>query len=173
MCLCKQARYLQDHGVPQIPLTWERGMQLYQFYLPDELPEFDSYRVTSISADVECLLRRTAALVPPHYKPGDIFSICILFFKKENHIRKYMLFVPVGRFTGAATWLVLVKHSSNGVLLALNVKPYFLSLIYVNNIAFMQIFRMEEVLVPFIVLPEMLYKVPSLPEVNWDHKNVT
>lgn len=84
MHLCKQARYLQDHGVPQIPLTWEQGMQLYQFYLPDELPEFDSYRVSSISADVECLLRRIAALVPPHYKPGDTFSICTLFFKKRE-----------------------------------------------------------------------------------------
>lgn len=148
-------------------------MQLYQFYLPDELPEFDSYRVTSISADVECLLRRIAALVPPHYKPGDTFSIFTLFFKKENHVRKYMLFVTVSRFTVAATWLVLVKHSGNGALLALNVKPYFLSLIFVTNIVFVQIFHMEEVLVPFIVLPEMLYKVPSLPEVNWDHKNVT
>ena len=89
-------------------------MQLYQFYLPDELPEFDSYRVTSISADVECLLRRIAALVPPHYKPGDTFSICTLFFKKENRVRKYMLFLTVSRFTVAATWLVLVKHRSNG-----------------------------------------------------------
>jgi len=78
-------------------------MQLYQFYLPDELPEFDSYRVTSISADVECLLRRIAALVPPHYKPGDTFSICALFFKKETYVRKYMLFVTVSRFTVAAT----------------------------------------------------------------------
>lgn len=133
-------------------------MQLYQFYLPDELPEFDCYRVTSISADVECLLRRTAALVPPHYKPGDTFSICTLFFKKDNHVRKYILFVTVSRFTVVATWLVLAKHSNNGVLLALNIKPYFLSLIFVANIAFMQIFHTEEVLVPFIVAPEMLYK---------------
>jgi calcineurin-binding protein cabin-1 len=59
-------------------------MQLYQFYLPDELPEFDSYRVTSISADVECLLKRVAALVPSHYKPGDIFSICIFSSKKRT-----------------------------------------------------------------------------------------
>jgi hypothetical protein len=63
-------------------------MQLYQFYLPDELPEFDSYRVTSISADVECLLRRIAALVPPHYKPGDTFSILYFVFKKEKPCKK-------------------------------------------------------------------------------------
>jgi len=56
-----------------------------------------------------------------------------------------MLFVTVSRFTVAATWLVLVKHSSNVVLSAVNVKPYFLSLIFVTNIAFMQIFHMEEV----------------------------
>jgi len=141
-------------------------MQLYQFYLPDELPEFDSYRVTSISADVECLLRRIAALVPPHYKPGDTFSICTLFFKKQNHVRKYMLFVTVSSSTISAIWLVLVKHSSNIMLLALNIKPHFLFIIFVTSIAFMQVFHMEEVLVP-------LYKGPSLPVVNWDHKNAT
>jgi len=37
----------------------------------------------------------------------------------------------------------------------------------------MQIFHMEEVLVPFIVAPEMLYKGPSLPVVNWDCKSAT
>jgi hypothetical protein len=84
-----------------------------------------------------------------------------------------MLFVTVNRFTVAATWLVLVKRGSNAVLSALNVKPYFLSLIFVINIAFMQILHMEEVLIPFIVAPEMLYKGPSLPVVNWDHKNAT
>jgi hypothetical protein len=102
-------------------------MQLYQFYLPDELPEFDSYRVTSISADVECLLKRIAALVPPHYKPGDIFSICTLFFRKENYLRKCLLFVIVTQCTVSATSLVLVKHSRNVMLLRVILQPYFLS----------------------------------------------
>jgi hypothetical protein len=59
-------------------------MQLYQFYLPDDLPEFDSYRVTSITADVECLLKRVAALVPSQYSPGDIVSTDTVLFKKNT-----------------------------------------------------------------------------------------
>lgn len=98
----KQARYLQDHGVPQIPLTWARGMQLYQFYLPDELPEFDSYRVTSITSDVECLLKRIAALVPSQYSPGTnavhILIECmtvtlepLTYYITLKHLRNVML----------------------------------------------------------------------------------
>lgn len=68
-------------------------MQLYQFYLPDELPEFDSYRVTSITADVECLLKRIASLIPPHYNPGDIFTITLIFKKKNNFVGQYLLSV--------------------------------------------------------------------------------
>lgn len=66
-----------------------------------------------------------------------------------------------------------MKHSSNVMLLAFTIKPYFLSLIFVTNIAFMQVFYLEEALVPFIVAPEMLYEVPLLPVVNCDHKNAT
>jgi hypothetical protein len=68
-------------------------MQLYQFYLPDELPEFDSYRVTSITADVECLLKRIAALIPPHYNPGIIFSITLILKNEGNLVGQYILFV--------------------------------------------------------------------------------
>jgi hypothetical protein len=63
-------------------------MQLYQFYLPDELPEFDSYRVTSITADVECLLKRIAALIPANYNPGNVFIITLIF-KKESELVRY------------------------------------------------------------------------------------
>ncbi|XP_069674696.1 calcineurin-binding protein cabin-1-like isoform X2 [Periplaneta americana] len=74
-----KARYLQDHGVPQISLTWERGMQLYQFYQPDELPEFDSYRVASITADVESLFKRIAGLIPDHCNPAHLVEKVVAY----------------------------------------------------------------------------------------------
>lgn len=65
-------------------------MQLYQFYLPDELPEFDSYRVISITADVECLLKRIAALVPSHCNPGDMFNMTLIFIREGNLVGKHI-----------------------------------------------------------------------------------
>nr|CAD7397394.1 unnamed protein product [Timema cristinae] len=69
-----QARYLQDHGVPPIPLLWEQAMQLFQFYHPEVLPEFDSNQIPSISSDVEVLFRRIIALVPEQCSPVPLVS---------------------------------------------------------------------------------------------------
>lgn len=65
----KVSRHLADHNVNPLPLSWERAHQLYEFYCPDRLPEFDSYRSISISADLEQLLQRISALVPPECDP--------------------------------------------------------------------------------------------------------
>lgn len=53
-----------DHNVNPIPLTWERSFQLYHYYAPESLPEFNSYKSQSISADLEQLFRRIIDLVP-------------------------------------------------------------------------------------------------------------
>lgn len=58
------SRHLIDHNVNPIPLSWERSFQLYQYYAPDSLPEFNSYKSQSISADLEQLFRRIIDLVP-------------------------------------------------------------------------------------------------------------
>lgn len=60
-----KGRYLQDHSVPQITLTFDRAQQLLEFYRPDELPEFDSFRLGSITADAESLFKKILTLVPP------------------------------------------------------------------------------------------------------------
>ncbi|XP_072399616.1 uncharacterized protein [Diabrotica undecimpunctata] len=61
----KVSRHLADHNVDPLPLTWERACQLFEFYGPDHLPEFNSYKNASISADLEQLFKRIIALVPP------------------------------------------------------------------------------------------------------------
>jgi calcineurin-binding protein cabin-1 len=65
-----RAKHLADHGVNGVELTWERAVDLYNFVAPKELPEFDSYRVPSISADLEALFKRIITLAPPEYDPA-------------------------------------------------------------------------------------------------------
>ncbi|RZC42711.1 calcineurin-binding protein cabin-1, partial [Asbolus verrucosus] len=65
----KISRHLADHNVDPLPLTWERAFQLYDFYGPDCLPEFNSYKNASISSDLEQLLQRIIALVPSTMDP--------------------------------------------------------------------------------------------------------
>uniref|UniRef100_A0AAR5P9I3 Calcineurin-binding protein cabin-1 MEF2-binding domain-containing protein n=1 Tax=Dendroctonus ponderosae TaxID=77166 RepID=A0AAR5P9I3_DENPD len=66
----KISRHLVDHNVNPIPLTWQRSFQLYQYYAPDSLPEFNSYKSQSISADLEQLFKRIIGLIP---------NICALY----------------------------------------------------------------------------------------------
>jgi hypothetical protein len=37
-------RHIEEHDAKNIELTWERGIQLFNIYRPDHLPEFDSYK---------------------------------------------------------------------------------------------------------------------------------
>ncbi|XP_063910388.1 calcineurin-binding protein cabin-1-like isoform X2 [Zophobas morio] len=70
----KISRHLADHNVDPLSLTWERAFQLYDFYGPDCLPEFNSYKNASISSDLEQLLQRIIALVPPAMDPQPHMS---------------------------------------------------------------------------------------------------
>uniref|UniRef100_A0AAG5CSA0 Uncharacterized protein n=1 Tax=Anopheles atroparvus TaxID=41427 RepID=A0AAG5CSA0_ANOAO len=57
-------RHIQDHNAAQVTLTWERAIQLFDLYRPDNLPEFNSYKLESISTDMEALLQRIIPLIP-------------------------------------------------------------------------------------------------------------
>lgn len=65
-----KARYLTEHNVTSIPLTWKRGIQLFDLFRPDETPSYDSLRVNLISSETEVLFRRIAALIPDENDPG-------------------------------------------------------------------------------------------------------
>ena len=39
-----RARHIEEHDSAQALLTWERAIQLFDTYRPDNLPEFDSYK---------------------------------------------------------------------------------------------------------------------------------
>ncbi|GFW50405.1 calcineurin-binding protein cabin-1 [Trichonephila clavipes] len=64
-----RAKHLQEHSARQIPLTWEKACLIFQYFKPNVLPEFDSYRTSTVSAELESLLKRISALVPPEQDP--------------------------------------------------------------------------------------------------------
>ncbi|KAL3275832.1 hypothetical protein HHI36_020575 [Cryptolaemus montrouzieri] len=66
----KISRHLADHNVDPLPLSWEKSFQLYEFYAPEVLPEFNSFKNASITADLEQLLLRITALVIPECDPN-------------------------------------------------------------------------------------------------------
>lgn len=64
-----KAKHLQEHNAQMITLTWERSLLLFEYFKPSVLPEFDSYRTNTVSAELENLLRRILSLVPAEEDP--------------------------------------------------------------------------------------------------------
>uniref|UniRef100_A0A3P8WKI3 Calcineurin binding protein 1 n=1 Tax=Cynoglossus semilaevis TaxID=244447 RepID=A0A3P8WKI3_CYNSE len=59
-----KARYLEDHSSPQVELQWTDALFMFQYFKPKSLPEFDSYKTSTVSAEVANLLRRFAGIAP-------------------------------------------------------------------------------------------------------------
>lgn len=60
-------RHIQDHDATPVQLTWEKAIQLFDIFRPDVLPEFNSYKIDSISADMEALLQHILSVLPETY----------------------------------------------------------------------------------------------------------
>ncbi|XP_041854436.1 calcineurin-binding protein cabin-1 isoform X2 [Melanotaenia boesemani] len=59
-----KARYLEDHSSPQVELLWSDTVFMFQYFKPKSLPEFDSYKTSTVSAELANLLRRFAGIAP-------------------------------------------------------------------------------------------------------------
>lgn len=57
-------RHIEEHDAKNIDLTWERAIQLFNLYKPETLPEFDSFKLSSISSEMEQLLQKILSLIP-------------------------------------------------------------------------------------------------------------
>uniref|UniRef100_A0A3B3UC71 Calcineurin-binding protein cabin-1 n=1 Tax=Poecilia latipinna TaxID=48699 RepID=A0A3B3UC71_9TELE len=64
-----KARYLEDHSSPQVELQWNDALFMFQYFKPKSLPEFDSYKTSTVSAELANLLRRFASIAPPSETP--------------------------------------------------------------------------------------------------------
>ncbi|XP_069562778.1 calcineurin-binding protein cabin-1 isoform X2 [Brachyistius frenatus] len=64
-----KARYLEDHTSPQVELLWSDALFMFQYFKPKSLPEFDSYKTSTVSAELANLLRRFAGIAPTSDTP--------------------------------------------------------------------------------------------------------
>ena len=51
-----RARHLQDHNATQIEIDWTTAVELFEYYKPNSMPEFDSYKQDAVSGDVSLKL---------------------------------------------------------------------------------------------------------------------
>uniref|UniRef100_A0A8C7TUB7 Calcineurin-binding protein cabin-1 n=1 Tax=Oncorhynchus mykiss TaxID=8022 RepID=A0A8C7TUB7_ONCMY len=59
-----KARYLEEHSAQQVELLWSNALFMFQYFKPKTLPEFDSYKTSTVSADLANLLKRISGIVP-------------------------------------------------------------------------------------------------------------
>ncbi|XP_066465750.1 calcineurin-binding protein cabin-1 isoform X2 [Tiliqua scincoides] len=64
-----KARYLEEHSTQQVDLMWEDALFMFEYFKPKTLPEFDSYKTSTVSADLANLLKKMATIVPRTGKP--------------------------------------------------------------------------------------------------------
>lgn len=48
----------------QVELRWSDALFMFQYFKPKSLPEFDSYKTSTVSAELANLLRRFASITP-------------------------------------------------------------------------------------------------------------
>lgn len=65
-----KAKNLTDHGAPALAMNWSDGQLMYDYYRPATLPEFDSFKSSTISTELEHLLRRIVQVIPAELKPS-------------------------------------------------------------------------------------------------------
>ncbi|XP_006157244.1 calcineurin-binding protein cabin-1 [Tupaia chinensis] len=65
-----KARYLEEHSAQQVDLVWEDALFMFEYFKPKTLPEFDSYKTSTVSADLANLLKRIATIVPRTERPS-------------------------------------------------------------------------------------------------------
>ncbi|XP_046833228.1 uncharacterized protein LOC124430542 isoform X2 [Vespa crabro] len=67
-------KHLEEHGAPQMELTWEGAQLLFDFYKPKQMPILESPRLAAISLDTELLFKKILRLVPEESDPNQIIE---------------------------------------------------------------------------------------------------
>lgn len=60
---------VRNYCVLQVELLWGDALFMFQYFKPKSLPEFDSYKTSTVSAELANLLRRFVGIVPPSDTP--------------------------------------------------------------------------------------------------------
>uniref|UniRef100_A0A671KMI7 Calcineurin-binding protein cabin-1 n=1 Tax=Sinocyclocheilus anshuiensis TaxID=1608454 RepID=A0A671KMI7_9TELE len=64
-----KARYLEEHSAPQVELHWDDAVFMFEYFKPKTLPEFDSYKTSTVSVDLANLLKRLSGIIPRNDGP--------------------------------------------------------------------------------------------------------
>ncbi|XP_072181988.1 uncharacterized protein [Diadema setosum] len=64
-----KTKHLQDHGVMEVPLEWSNCCYIFDYFKPKVFPEFDSYKTSSMSSELEGLLLKISRVIPADAKP--------------------------------------------------------------------------------------------------------
>ncbi|KAL3843014.1 hypothetical protein ACJMK2_020975 [Sinanodonta woodiana] len=65
---CVYCLYGHPNKRGRIHLTWDRAIDLFEYFKPKTLPEFDSFKSDTISGEVEHLLKKISQLIPEDQK---------------------------------------------------------------------------------------------------------
>ncbi|KAG6802793.1 calcineurin-binding protein cabin-1 [Apis mellifera caucasica] len=77
-------KHIEEHGVPQMKVTWEGAQLLFDFYKPKQIPEFCSPKSLTISADTEDLFKRIIKLIPPESDPNQVIDEMMAYIMGER-----------------------------------------------------------------------------------------
>ncbi|XP_076756592.1 calcineurin-binding protein cabin-1 isoform X1 [Xylocopa sonorina] len=77
-------KYIEDHGVHAMDVTWEGAQLLFDFYKPKQIPDFNSPRSLTISADTEDLFKRIIKLIPPESDPHQVIDEMMAYIMGER-----------------------------------------------------------------------------------------
>lgn len=77
-------RHLEDHEAVQIKLCWPKAVQIFDLYRPEDLPEFNSYKLESITSDMEQLLNKTLTLMPKELDPSKSIHHVTMFIEGQT-----------------------------------------------------------------------------------------
>ncbi|XP_013099300.2 calcineurin-binding protein cabin-1 [Stomoxys calcitrans] len=79
-----RSKHLEDHEAYPLKLTWERSLQIFDLYKPEHLPEFNSYKLESISSDMEQMLIKIMSLLPKELDPSQFAQRVISYIEGES-----------------------------------------------------------------------------------------
>ncbi|XP_078044095.1 calcineurin-binding protein cabin-1 [Augochlora pura] len=77
-------KHVEEHGVPQMKVTWEGAQLLFDFYKPKQIPDYLSPRSLTISSDTEDLFKRIIKLVPPESDPNQVIDEMMAYTMGER-----------------------------------------------------------------------------------------
>ncbi|XP_065182437.1 calcineurin-binding protein cabin-1-like isoform X1 [Sycon ciliatum] len=79
-----KARRLEDHGSPQIELTWTHSIDLFEFFCPVTQPTFDSTKI-GLSTELLNLFRRIVTVLSRSLEPVVALESLQLYLEKAGH----------------------------------------------------------------------------------------